>query len=79
MSHDNEIAPTWRLTATAYTVSPTTPLCRDMGDVMELMHRMGTVSIAQLAVRLGRPRLVITLILRALVACGWAVHPSPAR
>lgn len=62
----------WLLTSTAYEVPSTTPLPTDMGNVMELMHRMGTVSLAQVSVRLGRPRPVIALILRALIACGWA-------
>lgn len=64
----------WLLTSAAYEVPPTTPLAIDMGNVMELMHRMGPVSLAQIAVRLGRPRPVIALILRALTACGWVTN-----
>lgn len=66
----------WLLTTAAYHVPPTAPLAADMGNVMELLHRMGTASIAQLAVRLGRPRPIIALILRALTSCGWAADTA---
>jgi hypothetical protein len=69
-----DTARVWLLTSAAYEVPPTAPLATDMGDVMELMHRMGAVSLAQIAVRLGRPRPIIGLILRALTACGWATN-----
>ncbi|GAA1414356.1 hypothetical protein ACFQZ4_17220 [Catellatospora coxensis] len=71
-----DTARVWLLTSAAYDVSPTAPLVADMGDVMELMHRMGAVSVAQIAVRLGRPRPIIALILRALTACGWATNTA---
>lgn len=73
-----DTARVWLLTTTAYQVPPTAPLAADMGNVMELLHRMGTASLAQLAVRLGRPRTVIALILRALTSCGWATNTATA-
>ncbi|GAA1393486.1 hypothetical protein ACFQZ4_37890 [Catellatospora coxensis] len=71
-----DTARVWLLTTAAYQVPPTAPLAADMGNVMELLHRMGTASLAQLAVRLGRPRMVIALILRALTSCGWATDTA---
>ncbi|GAA1378362.1 hypothetical protein GCM10009661_49760 [Catellatospora chokoriensis] len=73
-----DTARVWLLTSAAYEVPPTAPLITDMGNVMELMHRMGTVSLAQIAVRLGRPRPIIALILRALAACGWVTSIAAA-
>lgn len=77
-AHTADTARVWLLTTAAYDVPPTAPLAADMGNVMELLHRMGTASIAQLAVRLGRPRPIITLILRALTTCGWATSTATA-
>ena len=73
-----DTARVWLLTTAASQVPPTAPPAADMGNVMELLHRMGTASLAQLAVRPGRPRHVIALILRALTSCGWATNTAIA-
>ncbi|WP_155387679.1 hypothetical protein [Catellatospora paridis] len=64
----------WQLTALGHSLPSTLPMARDVGNVMDLIFRLGFATIKQLAVRLGRSQQEISPSLAALREVGWIAH-----